>query len=86
MAAKRGPREANGGRVALMRVDWVLLDGEAQAELEVGDLVSVEAGGLPFYRVIRVDSGRAWLRDDERGFDCIAPVCLFHWKAHILPY
>jgi hypothetical protein len=69
-----------------MRVDWVLLDDEALDGLEVGDLVSVEAGGMPFYRVIRVDGERAWLRDEERGFDCIAPVSLFHWKAFVLPY
>ena len=67
-----------------MRVDWVLLDEVAQATLRVGDLVSVEAGGMPFYRVMRLDGDRAWLRDTERGFDCIAPVSLFHWKA--LPY
>ena len=49
-----------------MRVDWVLLNEAAQAEVEVGDLVSVEAGGAPTWRVLRLDDGRAWLRDETR--------------------
>ena len=65
-----------------MRVDWVLLDEAAQLDVRVGDLVSVEAGGMPTYRVIRLADGRAWLRDDERRFDCIAPLSAFHWKAN----
>ncbi|HEY1752345.1 MAG TPA: hypothetical protein VGG29_13880 [Caulobacteraceae bacterium] len=65
-----------------MRVDWVLLDDTAQHELEVGDLVSVEAGGAPTLRVIRLQEDRAWLRD-HRGLDCIAPLSQFHWKAQI---
>ncbi len=64
-----------------MRVDWVLLDEAAQSGLEPGDLVSIEAGGLPFWRVMKVTEGRAWLRDEEHGVDCIAPINLFHWKA-----
>ena len=49
-----------------MRVDWVLMDSAAQAQVAVGDLVSVEAGGTPIYRVLRVTEGRAWVRDDQR--------------------
>ena len=64
-----------------MRVDWVLLDEAAQAEVEPGDLVSFEAGVTPTYRVMKLDDGRAWLRDEERDFDCIAPLSFFHWKA-----
>jgi hypothetical protein len=66
-----------------MRVDWVLLNEAAQAEVEVGDLVSVEAGGAPTYRVLRLDEGRAWLRDEARQMDCVAPLSQFHWKAHL---
>jgi hypothetical protein len=65
-----------------MRVDWVQLDDAAQREVAVGDLVSVEAGGAPTLRVVRLSDGRAWLMD-ERGMDCIAPLSQFHWKAHI---
>ena len=64
-----------------MRVDWVLLDEAAQADVEVGDLVSVEAGGAPTFRVLRLDQGRAWLRDESRGLDCVASLSRFHWKA-----
>jgi hypothetical protein len=66
-----------------MRVDWVLLNEAAQAAVEVGDLVSVEAGGAPTYRVLRLDQGRAWLRDEARQMDCVAPLSQFHWKASI---
>jgi hypothetical protein len=64
-----------------MRVDWVLLDEAAQAEVRVGDRVSVEAGGAPTWRVLRLGEGRAWLRDDVSRTDCIAPLNEFHWKA-----
>lgn len=64
-----------------MRIDWILLDtGEASA-IAVGDLVSADAGGLPTYRVMAIEDGRAWLRDEARGLDCISPVSRFHWKA-----
>jgi hypothetical protein len=42
-----------------MRVDWVLLDEARQATVKVGDLVSVEAGGAPTWRVMRLGEGRA---------------------------
>jgi len=53
-----------------MRVDWVLLDDAAQREVQVGDLVSVEAGGAPTWRVLKLTDGRAWLRDEVRQMDC----------------
>ena len=66
-----------------MRVDWVLLNEAAQAEVQVGDVVSVEAGGAPTWRVLRLDNGRAWLRDETRQMDCVAPLSQFHWKASL---
>ena len=66
-----------------MRVDWVLLDEAAQAEVGVGDRVSVEAGGAPTWRVMRLADGRAWLRDDAGRMDYVAPLSQFHWKANI---
>ncbi len=66
-----------------MRVDWVLLNDAAQAAVEVGDLVSVEAGGAPTFRVLRLDNGRAWLRDEVCRMDCVAPLSQFHWKANV---
>ena len=69
-----------------MRVDWVLLNEAAQARVQVGDVVSVEAGGAPTYRVLRLDDGRAWLRDENRQMDCIASLSQFHWKANLYQY
>jgi hypothetical protein len=67
----------------VMRVDWVLLNEAAQTEVQVGDVVSVEAGGAPTWRVLRLDQGRAWLRDEIRQMDCVAPLSQFHWKASL---
>ncbi|HEY3798056.1 MAG TPA: hypothetical protein VGL58_06840 [Caulobacteraceae bacterium] len=66
-----------------MRLDWVLLDDRAQASVQVGDLVSVEAGGAPTWRVLRLADGRAWLRDAQTGMDSVAPLSQFHWKASV---
>jgi hypothetical protein len=66
-----------------MRVDWELLDEAARRGVAVGDLVSVEAGGAPTWRVLRLTEGRAWLRDDVGRMDCISPISQFHWKASI---
>ncbi|HWF78826.1 MAG TPA: hypothetical protein VN694_16800 [Caulobacteraceae bacterium] len=66
-----------------MRVNWELLDEAARREVAVGDLVSVEAGGAPTWRVLRLTEDRAWLRDDVRQMDCISPISQFHWKASL---
>ena len=68
-----------------MRVNWELLDEAARREVAVGDLVSVEAGGAPTWRVLRLTEDRAWLRDDVRQMDCISPISQFHWKASLRP-
>jgi hypothetical protein len=68
-----------------MRVDWELLDERAQRYVEVGDLVSVEAGGAPTLRVMRLDGARAWVRDERTELDMVAPLSQFHWKAHFYP-
>jgi len=68
-----------------MRVDWVLLDDAAQREVRVGDLVSVEAGGAPTWRVLKLTDGRAWLRDEVLGMDCVSPLSQFHWKVQTYP-
>jgi len=66
-----------------MRVDWELLDETARRDVAVGDLVSVEAGGAPTWRVLKLTDGRAWLRDETRHMDCISGIAQFHWKANI---
>jgi hypothetical protein len=71
------------GKEWVMRVDWVVLDRAARNEIKVGDLVSVEAGGAPIYRVLRISEDRAWLRDERLQMDSVLPTSLFHWKAHV---
>jgi hypothetical protein len=59
-------------------VDWVLLD---PAAVRVGDVVSADAGGMPTYRVVAVEDGRAWLNDGQHETLWILPVAAFRWKA-----
>ena len=64
-----------------MRVDWVFVDVGATDSVHVGDLVSAEAGGLPTYRVLALQEGRVWLRDEDHNADMISPLGRFRWKA-----
>ena len=64
-----------------MRVQWISVDQGGSDGIRVGDLVSADAGGLPVYRVMSVENGRVWARDEQTGADCIAPLSRFHWKA-----
>ncbi|MBV9509494.1 MAG: hypothetical protein JO303_04350 [Caulobacteraceae bacterium] len=64
-----------------MHVEWTFVDRELADAVEVGDRVSAEAGGLPVYRVLKLQDGRAWLRDEEHMSDMISPLDRFHWKA-----
>ena len=64
-------------------VEWMLLDATASQPVAVGDLVSVDAGGMPVYRVTQVqgqtvrvvpaDGGQAAPRD--------ARVSQFQWRG-----
>jgi hypothetical protein len=62
-------------------VDWVLLDRTAGAAVQVGDLVSADAGCMPIYRVIALEDDRAWLRDSQHDIVRVLPLSVFHWKA-----
>jgi len=64
-----------------MRIDWMLLNGLGAEPVEVGDLVSADAGGLPTYRVVALDGGLARLRDEEHSREEISPLSRFRWKA-----
>jgi hypothetical protein len=61
-------------------VDWVLLD---RAALQVGDLVSADAGGMPTYRIMAVEDDRAVVRDSHHDSLRVLPLSAFHWKATI---
>ena len=65
-------------------IDWEFLDGDGFG-VGAGDLVSAAAGGLPIYKVMSLDHGRAWLRDIESGADQVTPLTSFHWRAAAVP-
>jgi hypothetical protein len=69
----------------LARIDWEFLDRDEAGGLAAGDLVSAAAGGMPIYRVMSLEHGRAWLRDIESGADQVTPLSSFHWKAAVEP-
>jgi hypothetical protein len=48
--------------------------------VQIGDLVSSDAGGLPIYRVLALQDQRTWLRDERSGRDHIAPLSSLRWK------
>ena len=59
-------------------VDWLYL---AQGAVQVGDIVSADAGGMPLYRVLALADGQAWLRDEahpDRQLMALDGLC---WKA-----
>lgn len=62
-------------------IEWTYLDRADEQDVRLGELVSADAGGLPIYRVIRLEHGRAWLRDLRDGSDRISMLSDFHWKA-----
>lgn len=59
-------------------VDWVLLGKDA---VQVGDFVSAAAGGMPIYRVVKVEGGQVWLQDDGHLAARPMPLDSFLWKA-----
>lgn len=59
-------------------LDWTSL---TEGCVTVGDIVSADAGGMPIYRVVAVDDGRAILQDLQRETTQTLPLDRFHWKA-----
>ncbi|WP_293676413.1 hypothetical protein [uncultured Phenylobacterium sp.] len=62
-------------------VDWMLLDHTAAEPVTVGDLVSVDAGGMPIYRVAKVTPGHVWLNGERDGGLREMPLALFRWRG-----
>ncbi len=50
-------------------IDWVLLDHAADRPVDIGDVVSIDAGGMPIYRVVALADGRAWQVGEAWAFD-----------------
>lgn len=61
-------------------VDWALLDHTAADPVTVGDLVSVDAGGMPIYRVVQVAGAQVRVAG-EHGGERDLPLDLFRWRG-----
>jgi hypothetical protein len=62
-------------------VDWILLNDGVEGAVRIGDVVSRDAGGMPIYKVLALDGGRAWLRDDRHALVQNLSLEDFRWKA-----
>ena len=62
-------------------VDWMLLDHAAAEPVTVGDLVSVDAGGMPIYRVTKVAGGHVWVGGERDPAEREMPLNLFRWRG-----
>lgn len=62
----------------LKPLEWIPLSDGA---LEVGDVVSADAGGMPVYRVVALAGRQAWLRGERQPADQLMPLNHFRWKA-----
>lgn len=60
--------------------DWVLLE-PATDLVEVGDHLSVDAGGMPIFEVVAVSDGLVCLRDERRSEHQIRSLERFLWRA-----
>lgn len=67
--------------MAVSAIHWELLDHRADKPVEIGDAVSIEAGGMPIWRVVGLAGRKAWL-DDERGKTrLLSSLDDFRWRA-----
>lgn len=62
-------------------LDWAPLDHKATPPVEVGDLVSADAGGMPIYRVMAFEEGRAWVATAQGAPARAMPLEGFRWKG-----
>ncbi len=62
-------------------VYWSLLDHAAAEPVKVGDMVSADAGGLPIYRVMAFEPGRAWVAAAKGAPARAMPLAGFRWRG-----
>jgi hypothetical protein len=62
-------------------VDWAPLDHAAKEPVRAGDLVSADAGGMPIYRVMAFEEGRAWVATAQGAPARAMPLDGFCWRA-----
>ena len=61
-------------------VDWVVLD-RAAPSVKVGDLLSVDAGGMPIFQVTAVTDGLVSLSDGRQPRVQVRPLESFRWRG-----
>lgn len=62
-------------------IDWVLLDHTADRPVDIGDVVSVDAGGMPIYRVVAVEGRDVRLDDERHAATQVIPLARFRWRG-----
>jgi len=62
-------------------IDWVLLDHNAARPVDIGDVVSVDAGGMPIYRVVALEGPSVWLDDERHTAAQVIPLDRFRWRG-----
>ena len=62
-------------------IDWVLSTRDA---VQVGDVVSADAGGMPLYRVVGIADGQAWVEDERSAAVRRIDLDRCPWKARYL--
>ena len=62
-------------------LDWAPLDHKAKTPVAVGDLISADAGGMPIYRVMALEEGRAWVSTSQGAPARAMPLDGFRWKG-----
>lgn len=67
--------------MASAAVNWMLLDHAAERPVQVGDVVSVEAGGMPIFRVVGLAGTKAWLDDEMGRVRRLTALDGFRWRG-----
>lgn len=62
-------------------IDWILLDHASDHPVAVGDMVSVDAGGMPIYRVLGVAGGEIQLANERDAVVGALPLDRFRWRG-----
>lgn len=64
-------------------VDWALLDHGSNEPVQVGDMVSTEPGGMPIYRVMAFEDGRALVAGEQPSPARHMPLSAFRWRGAV---
>lgn len=67
--------------MASAAINWELLDHGADRPVRVGDIVSVEAGGMPIFRVVGLAGTKAWLDDEMGRVRRLTTLDGFRWRG-----